>query len=308
MKRLSQLIHSGEHADPEALQIGELDEAFFSILEPQYGKQFLPSNWIRALLPLHIESRYSQSHVSNRLARLGRQPHAYLHRRQDRQKHGVYSRSYKADEHLDEQPVRRTEPFEHQVLEHIVQASIELGIHEAGFTFKNWPAIVAMGNVPAQTLAGKPHHLDTPHGQLLHDGPPFLFHDSNGTGITIIGKEIDRATEHKGSRSNLTEKFQKIKYIFDHKIWASHYGFKHAFVLFVFTGEDRMHNFLNHIKQENGACKYILCTHTKDWAKKYSYPPPSSTFFTRPWHRANQPDFYLSTMSETPHVQQTEIR
>ena len=206
MKRLSQLIHSGAHADPDALALGLLDEAIFTILEPQYGKQFLPSNWIHALLPLHIERRYSLAHVANRLARLGRQPHAYLIRRQERQKHGVYSRSYKADEHLDERPVRRTEEFAHQVLEHIVQASLELGIHEAGNSFRNWPAIVAMGNVPAVTLKDKPHVLPTPHGELIHDGTPFLFHDRSGTGLTIIGKEIDRGTEHKGSRSNLPEK------------------------------------------------------------------------------------------------------
>jgi len=303
MTRLSQLIHTGEHADPEPLQLGELDEALFHILEPEHGMQFLPSNWIHALLPLYIiERRYSAAHVANRLARLGREPHAYLHRRQERQKHGVYSRTAKADAHLGERPQRRTEPFEHQLLECIVQASLRLGVHEARYTFKNWPAIVSMGNVPAATLKARPHSLSTPHGQLLHDGPPFLFHDTAGTGLTIIGKEIDRATEHKGSRSNLAEKFAKIRYVFDHKLWSSHYGFKNAFVLFVFTGEERMHNFINHIKEEIGACKYVLCTHTKDWAKRLSYPPPTSTFFTRPWLRANQPDFYLSTMSETPHV------
>ena len=305
MKRLSQLIHSGAHADPEALALGPLDEAIFHILEPQYGKQFLPSNFIHALLPLYLpDGRYSVGHVANRLARLGRQPHAYLTRRQERQKHGVYSRTHKADDHLDERPVRRTEGFEHQVLEHIVQASLDLGMHEAGLTRKTWPAIARMGSVPNETLtAKKPHELDTPHGKLIHDGTPFLFHDHGGTGITIIGKEIDRATEHKGSRSNLVEKYQKIKHIFDQKIWSSHYGFKNAFVLFVFTSEDRMHNFLDHIKKETGACKYILCTYTKDWGKQLSYPPPSSTFFTRPWQRAGHSDFYLSTMSDTPHVQ-----
>src|SRR5262249_17841465 len=159
--------------------------------------------WLHALtLPKKNYIRFAKR--AGTLARWhvidGQAPEApYLLRHQVPLKHAVYSRTERGDRLVNElNPLRTKEPFGHQLLQDMAQASIEIGARKhPGFQLVPWPELRDQGwkehgkmqYVPDHALnAGDPHLIKVPTGHTRTDGAPFLLkHD--GYQLFILGKE-----------------------------------------------------------------------------------------------------------------------
>ena len=97
---------------------------------------YLPSNWIQALSGGSEQRNYS------RLARLAREPHAYLERRQDWYKHAVYNLTRKGYAAINATSDVTRDPFAHQLLQSLVEASFGLEVRGGpGRSDKNFASL-----------------------------------------------------------------------------------------------------------------------------------------------------------------------
>jgi hypothetical protein len=317
-KHSSQFKYDGHHADRSPLRITRADLATLRLLNPQLYT-YLPSNWINAFIG------GNPFRFAKRLARLARYRHQldgsgqiipdaaleppYLLRRQEFCRHAIYSRTERADYLLGETPPPRgKQPFAHQLLQDMVQASIDLGVRaHPDFQLVTWPTLREHGwtelsvqqCVPDRTLRLQdPHLIKLRNGHSRADGAPFLLKHVTGYQLFVLGKEIDRSTEPltgPNTRRSIKEKFEHYQEIFDNKLYRTHYGFPNSIVLFYTISEGRMLSILRLAEEFFGSCAYIVFYNWKDWANEPSYPPASGELFTTSGKRANCPDFWLDT-------------
>lgn len=245
----------------------------------------LPSHWIQALSGGSEQRNYS------RLARLARKPHAYLERRQDWYKHAVYNLTGKGYTAINAAPDVTRDPFAHQLLQSLVEASFELEVRDADHL--SWYDIIALGKVPYEAL--KERTIPLASDKLLPDGRPSALR--RGTKHLFYVKEIDRATEPlvaSVKRRSIQEKFQHYAEFINRALYRSHFGFPNCIVLFITTNEVRMHSMMKLAKKEIGDASWLLFSHTKDWANEPGYPAPPLGIYTSGWHRNGHPDFFLN--------------
>jgi len=310
----SQFIYDGDNADRKPLRITQADQATLRLLNPELFT-YLPSNWINAFVG------GNPSRFAKRLARLARYRHQfdargqlipdaaleppYLLRRQQFCRHAVYSRTERGDRLVAElAPHRSKQPFAHQLLQDMVQASIELGVRtHPDFQLLTWPVLREHGwtelgvqkYVPQPTLRlPDPHLIKLHNGHSKADGAPFLLKHATGDQLFVLGKEIDRSTEPltgPNTRRSIKEKLEHYKEIFDKRLYRTHYGFPNSIVLFYTVSEGRMHSIVR--LAEEFRCPYIAFYHWKDWANEPSYPPSTGELFTAAGKRADRPDFRL---------------
>ena len=281
-KHRSQFIYDGKHADDQPLMLSLLDLQRFRTLA---RFPYLPSHWVLALTGGNEQRSYS------RLARLAREPHAFLDRRQDWYKHAVYSLTRKGYAAINATPDMTRDPFAHQLLQSLVEASFEIEVTDADHL--NWNDIVALGKVPYEALTA--NAIPLLQDKLLPDGRPNALR-RNGKHLFYV-KEIDRATEPLSpttKRRSIQEKFRHYSEFIRRDLYKSHYGFPNCLVLFITTSEARMHGMMKLATKEIGDAKWMLFTHTRDWANEGSYPAPPLGLYTRAWKRNGHPDFYLN--------------
>lgn len=281
--------------DARPLSLTSRDLAIFRLLDPEYGFHYLPSHWIHAFVggdPLRL---------AKRLGRLSRKPHDYLVRRQDWYKHAVYSRTVKSDRHLGEHRSRTRDPYAHRLLEDMVQASIALGGRaDPRLAFAPWPDLAATGKIPSATLdAANPRALPVASGTLIPDGWPFAIRHGERWRF-ILGKEIDRATEPLVSghaRRSIRNKFERYAECFAHRVYATHYGFPNAVVLFATTSPARMTHMMDLCSEAIGPCSYLLFAHTTDWALAPRFPSPNGEMLG-PYQRVGHPPCHLANFGD----------
>ncbi len=292
----SQFEYVGRNADDRPLFLSTRDEKIFRLLDPEHGYHYLPSNWIRAFVG------GDELRVAKRLGRLAREPHGFLERRQDWYKHGIYSRTTKADVHLGERRVRDRDPFAHRLLEDLVQASIALGLKSfPDLQLIPWLDLAATGKIPQATIeSSEPHAIPLASGKLIPDGKPFAIKHGNAWRF-ILGKEIDRGTEPLSTghaRRSIRQKFEHYAECFSNKLYTRHYGFPNSIVLFITTSPKRMASMMELCGEVIGPCSYLLFAHTTDWANAPRFPPPNGDMLG-PFERVGHPPFNLATFGET---------
>ena len=226
----SQFTYTGSDADDRPLILSDRDTLIFSLLDPEHGYHYLPTNWIHAFV------RGDELRLAKRLGRLAREPHVFLARRQDWYKHAVYARTPKADAHLGERTIRDRDPFAHRLLEDLVQASIALGVNGVpDLQLMSWRDLAATGKIPAVTIeSSEPHAIPLRTGKLIPDGKPFAIKSKNQWRF-VLGQEIDRGTEPlkaNHARRSIKEKFEHYRECFEDRRYATHYGFPNSVVLF----------------------------------------------------------------------------
>ena len=269
----SQFKYSGDDADDCTLSLTERDLEIFRLLDPEHRFHYLPSNWVHAYIA------GDELRLSKRLARLAREPHKFLERRQDWYKHAVYSRTTKADRHLGERRVRDRDPFAHRLLQDLVQASIEIGAAtDQQLRMAHWHELATSGKIPKATIESlEPNAISLRSSKLLPDGKPFAI-VSGGLWRFVLGKEIDRGTEPlvgAHARRSIRQKFTAYAECFEHRLYTTHYGFPNAVVLFVTTSEMRMNNMMQLCDDVIGPCSFLAFAHTKDWAIESRFPSPT---------------------------------
>jgi hypothetical protein len=206
-KHTSQFVYDGDHADRTPLRITRADLATLRLLNPELYT-YLASNWINAFIG------GNPFRFAKRLARLARYRHQfdddsrqipdaalqppYLLRRQQFCRHAVYSRTERGDRIVGElTPQRSKHSFAHQLLQDMVQASIDLGAREhPNFQLITWPTLRERGwtergvvqYVPDRTsLSPDPHLIKLRGGHSKADGAPFLLKHAVDQ-LFILGK------------------------------------------------------------------------------------------------------------------------
>lgn len=299
------------------LTVSPKDIEIFKLLDPERRYSILPTNWIQALLG------GDPTWMSKRLGRLSRRPYKYLHRPEEQwtfnalYKHALYRRADKADQYLIEQGLlrrrakRRTDALRHQLLDNLVDASIELGVTaDPALSLLDWHGILDHPKTPAALSdANEPFRLRIGEQSLIPDGRPFVLRRSQADGralsLCILGKEIDRATEplrpSRMRHTSIARKFELYRKIFNAKLYQSHYGFPNAMVLIVTVSEAHMQNMMALAAEiMGGKCSYLLFKTIEDFANIARSPQVSTAMLETPWQRAGYPPFYLSTFSERP--------
>ena len=269
----SQFNYTGNNADDHTLSLTARDLEIFRLLDPEFRFHYLPSNWV------HAFTSGDELRLSKRLARLARDPHKFLERRQDWYKHSVYSRTTRADRHLGERRVRDRDPFAHRLLQDLVQASIEIAVPaDPLLRIVHWHELATSGKIPNPTIeSAEPNSIALRSGKLIPDGKPFAI-VSGGLWRFVLGKEIDRGTEPlvgAGARRSIRQKFTAYAECFEHRLYTTHYGFPNAVVLFVTTSEMRMKNMMQLCDDVIGPCSFLAFAHTKDWAIESRFPSPT---------------------------------
>ena len=288
-------IAKNRNAAAGSLWLSKRDLEIFRLLDPEYRFHYLPSHWI------HAFAGGDKLRVAKRLTALAEPPHSYLARRKDWYKHAVYSRTVKADRILGEARERDRAPFAHRLLEDLVQASIELhAVTRPGLDLVRWPALANTGKVPQATIESKqPHKLVLPSGALIPDGKPFAIRRANHWRF-ILGKEIDRATEPLSSghdRRSIRQKFENYAICFHERIYATHYGFPNAVVLFVTTSDARMRSMMALCESIIGPCSYLAFAATRDWALEPRFPSPTGDL-VGPFQRVGHPPLNLDNFGD----------
>lgn len=302
--RKSEFIYNGDHADDQPLFLQDGDYVDFETLHPERGFHILPGPWISAF----AKRTYKANH-DNRQARLARTPKVpdgrpYLIRyKQDRRvsKDSAYTRHSNADALLNEKPHYKTDPFAHRVFEDLVQASIELGIRDAGFSITKWHELPKSKAVSEVLNKGRnPHLIETYYDRrydkyhhLCPDGEPHRIDDGNDH--LHYTKEIQLLT----SRAKNKQKFLNYKWFFEHKKWRTYYDFTNFVVVFVAKNEEqkRMLMILCHEVYE-GKCTHIGFTSWCDPWTDPQFPKPSGTIFTRDLERVGFSPVSLSRLWE----------
>ena len=277
----SQFVYNGAHADDRPLMLSPLDLDRFRVLAKY---PYLPSHWIKALSGGSEQRNYS------RLARLAREPHAYLERRQDWYKHAVYTLTGKGYAAINATPDVTRDPFAHQLLQSLVEASFALEVQDAEHL--TWNDIITLGKVPFEALKKRAIPLNS--DKLLPDGHPNALR-RNGKHLFYV-KEIDRATEPLVAsikRRSIQEKFRHYAEFINRGLYRTHFGFPNCIVLFITTNETRMHAMMKLAKKEVGDATWLLFAHTKDWANEPSFPAPPLGLYTRGWNRNGHAHFFL---------------
>lgn len=117
----------------------------------------------------------------------------------------------------------------------------------------------------------------------------------------MLGKEIDRATEPlttAHARRSIRQKLEHYHEVFDGRLYASHYGFPNAVVLFVTTSPARMASMMELCRDVIGPCSYLLFAHTKDWANEPRFPPPNGDMLG-PYQRVGHPPINLANFGDS---------
>ncbi len=312
--RRSRFKFDGPDADHRPLQITERDIAVFELLDPEFRYTYLPSNWVHAFLG------GDALRLSKRLGRLSRAPHHYLVRPAQRAhslnanyKHDVYARAEAGDRLLIERgriarrAIRPSEHYAHQLLNDLVDASIEMGVRtDPALRMIGWKEILAHPKLPSATRdAPHPFRLPVGDATLIPDGRPYVLARAMPDGgkrfLCVIGKEIDRHTEPlvptDKLRSGIARKFELYRAFVDDRGYLTHYGFPNAVVLIVTTNAQHLTNMMALTHELIGPCTYLLFKCVPDWAHAANFPPPGDFMLTEPWQRVGHPDFFLSTFS-----------
>src|SRR5262245_31618655 len=142
----SQFEYDGDNAHAEPLRLTADDIAGIKELNPELHT-YLPAPWHHALVAPdknYIRFAKRQAILARWRVIDGSAPEPpYLHRHQVPLKHAVYSRTEAGDRLVNElNPLRTKEHMGHQLLQDLVQASIELGVKaNPEFEILRWPEI-----------------------------------------------------------------------------------------------------------------------------------------------------------------------
>jgi hypothetical protein len=148
--------------------------------------------------------------------------------------------------------------------------------------------------------SSQPHALALPANTLMPDGKPFAIRRFFRWRF-VLGMEIDRGTEPLTAgrdRSSIRQKFENYAVCFHERIYAAHYGFPNAVVLFVTTSDTRLRSMMALCKNVIGPCSYLAFAHTKDWALEPRFPPPNGDLIG-PFQRVGHPPLNLSNFGDS---------
>lgn len=312
--RRSRWRFDGCDADAAPLTVTERDIAIFELLDPEHRYTYLPSHWVHAFIG------GDRLRLSKRLGRLSRAPHHYLVRPPQRAqsvnalyKHDVYARAEAADRLLvarglrAERARRPSEPYAHQLLNDLVDASIEIGVlTDPTLHLVTWRDILAHPKLPATTRASaQPFHIPLANATLIPDGRPFVIERTLPDGSTrflcVLGKEIDRHTEPLTAtdmeRSSIARKLHHYRELFATRAYQSQFGFPNAVVLVISTNVQHLSNMMALTAKIIGPCSYLLFRHVPDWAHAPRFPSPSGDLLGS-FARVQHPPFNLKTLGE----------
>lgn len=312
--RRSRWRFDGIDADDRPLAITERDIAIFELLDPEHRYTYLPSHWIHAFIG------GDRLRLSKRLGRLSRAPHNYLVRPSQRAqslnaqyKHDVYARAEAADGLLIERgrttrrARRPAEPYAHQLLNDLVDASIEIGVRsDPALRLIDWKEILSHPKLPDATRhAAQPFRIPVAGSTLIPDGRPFVIERTSPDGekryLCIGGKEIDRHTEpllpSDPQRSGIAKKLQLYRSFFHDRIYHTHFGFPNAVVLIITTNARHLANIMQLTREIIGPCSYLLFRHVPDWAHAACFPSPTGDMLGS-YQRVGHPPFNLATLGE----------
>jgi hypothetical protein len=312
--RRSRFRFDGPDADDKALVITERDIAILKLLDPEHRYTYLPSHWIHAFIG------GEQLRLSKRLGRLSRAPHQLLYRPAQRAhslnanyKHDVYARADAGDRLLIERSLlarrasRPTEAYAHQVLNDLVDASIEIGVRaDPALRLIGWKEILAHPKLPDTTKqATHPFRISVAGTTLIPDGRPFVLERTLADGakryLCVAGKEIDRHTEPLVpadlDRSGIARKLALYRDFFSERIYHRHYGFPNAVVLIISTNARHLENIMALTRKLLGPCSFLLFRPVPDWAHARRFPPPNGDMLGI-YHRVGHPPLNLATLGE----------
>ncbi len=304
----------GPDADDRPLAITERDFAILELLDPEFRYAYLPSHFIHAFLG------GDRLRLSKRLGRLSRAPHSYLLRPPQRThslnanyKHDVYARAEAGDRLLIERgrlahrARRPPEPYAHQLLNDLVDASIDIGVRrDPTLRLIGWREILAHPKLPNPTReATHPFRIPVAGVTLIPDGRPFVIERKLADGarryLCVAGKEIDRHTEPLVptdlERSGIARKLDLYRAFFSGRVYQSHYGFPNSVVLIITTNARHLENMLALTRKLIGPCSYLLFKHVPDWAHASRFPTPSGDMLG-PYERVGHPPFNLATFGD----------
>ncbi len=198
------------------------------------------------------------------------------------------------------------EPPKHRLFSQLRHASLEIGIRsDPRFSLNNPADILAhpgMGDFDPQ----HPFKFQLPDGRTYDpdDKPLVLRRADNKARLLIF--EDDRNTmgtlkKKEGSDTRrLHEKFEKIKSVWDLRLFERKYGIanKAALLIFSTTTELRARNVKEYLENTFGRMPYVCITWYPTFQKLHKTIPVTTQGFDGTYIRPGCPDFSLKTLSE----------
>ena len=272
-------------------------------LDPEWEYSCLPTDWLAAITG-HVEK-----YVKTIALDAAREPHFLTGRKDYHFKSSVIWREDKGDEllikkgYLSRRSRRTKAQRAHDILDSIIDASIELGVRkQPQLELLKWRDILQHPLTPqAMKDSIDPFRITLASGSVvIPDGKPFgLRHAENG-GMGFF-KETDRDSEDLSGNARVTidKKLDAWKEIFDNKLYRKLYGFPSAMLLFITIDKDREKKLQERIKARIGNCSWILTKTTADFEQSHFSVKPHTEILDTPFNRVGFPPFDLRTLSET---------
>ena len=172
---------------------------------------------------------------------------------------------------LARRPNRPAEPYAHQLLNDLIDASIELAVRcDPALRLIGWKEILLHPKLPRETRdASRPFRISIEDATLIPDGRPFVLQrtmpDGSKKYLCVPGKEIDRHTEplvpSDLKRSGIVGKFNLYQKFFADRLYQSHYGFPNAVIPIITTNAKHLENMMALAREQIGACTFLLFKH-----------------------------------------------
>jgi hypothetical protein len=271
-------------------------------LDPEWRYPCLPTDWLAAITG-HVEK-----YVKTIALDAAREPHFFTGRKDYHFKSSVIWREQKGDEllirkgYLSRRSRRTKAQRAHDILDSIIDASIELGVRkQPDLELLTWRDILQHPKTP-QAIKDSldPFRITLANGKdVLQDGRPFaLRHKLNGA----LGffKETDRDSEDLSGSARITidKKLDAWKEIFEQRLYHKIYGFPRAMLLFITINESRERKIHERIKARIGSCSWILTKTTDDFEQSHFSVKPHTKILDEPFNRVGFPPFDLRTLSD----------
>lgn len=212
------------------------------------------------------------------------------------------AKSAKNEPHLTTRSRRTRAHRGHDILDSMIEASIELGMRDYGDTLQlyRWGDILEHPRTPeAVKFSTDPFRITLADGShVIPDGAPLVLrHNLNGA--LALFRETDRATEDLSGNARITieKKLLNWKQAIEGKLYEKIYGFPSAMLLFITIDERRMERIMRLTERTLGPCSYILFKTTQDYEQSFKSVKPHTDILTMPFKRVGFPSFSLLTLS-----------
>jgi hypothetical protein len=213
-----------------------------------------------------------------------------------RRQHLIHANNARADAILKAagryHPIKHGGWWEHQVANSCISASLHLSaLHDERRFFTSDEITADIGIKVPFEIADKLY-------ESIRLVPDYLFGVDRYYAVeTDLGNEVGRAEQPHLRKTYERMVLQYLALIGD-KLYHKVYGIpdnKALMVLFVTTDAAKIKLMESIIKENVGACNFILMKHVSAEAfSAYHSPKPLYTLWTEPWKRAGRGDFYIN--------------